>query len=159
MITISFMWVMTILQLKTAILGNAAWKLITRTPEKILKRSLEKIEIGDLDEEESEESNFLYNFTLSILSNFLLLFAEVGIGAYLLYEHHSDLSYYLAFVLLYKSLILFAIFTTFKVKNNGLSVFESLNLTPQWAVNVDRFSSFISAIIYGTIIWHRISYL
>lgn len=150
------MWAMTVLQLKTAILGNSAWKLITQTPERVLKRSLEKIEIGDLDEEESEESNFLYQFTLSILSNFLLLFTEVGLGAYLLYEQHSDLSYYLAFVLLYKSLILFAIFTTFKVKNSGMSIFESLNLTPQWAINLDRFSSLISAIIYGVLIWHRV---
>lgn len=147
---------MAVLQLKAAILGNSAWKLITKTPEKVLNRSLEKIEIGDLDEEESEESSFLYNFTLSIVGNFLLLFTEVALGAYLLFEYHSELSYYLAFVLLYKNLILFAVFTTFKVKNNGLTIFDSLNLIPKWAINLDRLSSFISSIIYGILLWHRV---
>lgn len=147
---------MTILQLKSALLGNTTWKLITKTPEKTLNRSLEKIEIGDLDDEESEESSFLYSFTVSILGNFLVIFAEVVLGAYLLYEHHSDLSYYLAFALLYKSLILFAIFSTFKVKSNGLTIFDSLNLIPKWAINLDRISSFISALIYGTLIWHKL---
>lgn len=150
------MWVLTILQLKAAIIGNATWKLITKTPEKVLNRSLEKIEIGDLDEEESEESNFLYNFTLSIVGKFILLFTEIAFGAYLLFENHSDLSYYLAFALLYKSLILFALFSTFKVKNNGLTIFDSLNLIPKWAVKLDRLSSFLSSIIYGILLWHRV---
>ena len=150
---------MAVLQLKSAVLGNAAWKLVTQTPERILNRSLEKIEIGDLDEEESEESDFLYNFTLSIVLNFLFIFAEVAVGAYLLFENYSDLSYYLAFILLYKSLILFAVFSTFKIKSNGISLFESLNLIPKWAVNLDRVSCTISVAVYGAMISHRLGYL
>jgi len=156
MIAAFLMWIMGILQLKAAVVGNAAWKLVTHTPEKVLNRSLEKIEIGDLDEEDSEESNFLYNFTISIICNLLMIIAEVAIGAYLMLENHSDLSYYLAFALLYKNLILFALFCTFKMKSNGISLFESLNLIPKWAVSLERLSCFISAAIFGTLIWARI---
>lgn len=156
MITTFILWMMGILQLKTAVIGNAAWKLVTHTPEKVLNRSLEKIEIGDLDEEDSEESNFLYHFTLSILSNFLIMIAEVAVGAYLMYENYSELSYYLAFALLYKNLILFAIFCTFKMKNNGMTLFESLNIIPRWAVTLERCSCLASAVIFGFLIWIRL---
>ena len=151
------MWALCVLQLKSAILGNAAWKLVTQTPEKILNRSLEKIEVGDLDDEDSEESNFLYNFTLSIVCNFLLLFAELAIGAYILFTEESSISYYLAFALLYKNLIMFAIFCTFKVQKNGLSLFESLNLIPRWAISLDRLSCFLSALIFGALIYQKFS--
>lgn len=150
------MWVLCVLQLKSAIFGNAAWKLVTKTPERILNRSLEKIEIGDLDDEDSEESHFLYSFTLSILSNFLLLFAEVGIGAYLLFTAEGGISYYLAFTLLYKNLIIFAVFCTFKVQKNGMSLFESLNLIPKWAISLDRLSCFLSAVIFAALIYLEI---
>ena len=150
------MWILGILQLKAAILGNAAWKLITRTPEKVLNRSLEKIEIGDLDDEESEESNFLYNFTLSIVSNFLLLFAEVAVASYILFTTENNISYYLAFALLYKNLIVFAVFCTYKVQNNGLSLFESLNLIPRWAISIDRLSCLLSAVAFGALIYQEI---
>jgi len=151
------MWILAVLQLKSAILGNAAWKLVTQTPEKILNRSLEKIEIGDLDDEDSEESNFLYNFTLSIVCNFLLLLAEVAIGAYILFTAENNITYYLAFTLLYKNLIIFAVFCTFKVQKNGISLFESLNLIPKWAISLDRISCFLSAMIFGALIYQEIN--
>lgn len=154
--TIFLMWTLAVLQLKASIVGNAALKLLNHTPEKVLNRSLERIEIGDLEEGESEENNFLYKFTLSIISNFFVLIAEVAMGAYLMLENHSPISYYLAFALLYKNLVLFAIFCTFKLKNNGISFFESLNLIPKWAMNLERFSCFLSAAIFGALIWARL---
>ena len=156
MISLSFIWTVFVFQVKTALLGNSAWKLVHKTPETTLKKSMEKIEVGDLDDEESEENIFLYSFTMSILGSFVLLLVEIILAGYLMYENLSPLSYNLAFAILYKDLIVFAIFATWNTRQKEMSLFESLNLIPPWAIKIDRISAFISAVSFGTILWFRI---
>ena len=155
MLSFTFIWAVFVFQLKTLLLGNSTWTLIRKTPETTLKKSMEKIEVGDLDDEGSEENTFLVNFTKSILGNFILLIVEIILAGYLLYENSSSLAYNLAFAILYKDLILFAIFATWNSKNKEVSLFESLSLTPSWASLLDRISAFISAVCFGTILWYR----
>ncbi|MCM8532334.1 MAG: hypothetical protein NE330_14320 [Lentisphaeraceae bacterium] len=156
MLTVSTIWTLCVLQFKCAIMGNQAWELVAKTPETILKKSLEKIEIGDVEEEESAENRFLYRFTLSILGSALIFIFELCLCAYLLVEDHSPLSFNLAFAILYKNLILFAIFATYNRKSKEPSLFETLNIIPKWAKTLDRVSSFLSAIALLTIAWYRI---
>ena len=157
MISLTFIWALFVFHLKTVVMGNSTWSLIRKTPEAILKKSVEKIEVGKMEDDNSAENTFILNFTKSILGNFLLLILEILLAGYLLYENSSNLSYNLAFAILYKDLILFAIFATWnsREKNKELSLLESLSLTPSWASSIDRISAFISAGCFGIILWFR----
>jgi|SaaInlStandDraft_1057018.scaffolds.fasta_scaffold227381_1 hypothetical protein len=156
MLTISAIWTLCVLQFKAVISGNQTWILVNNTSENVLKRSLEKIEIGDIDEEESEESVFLYKFTVTILVSAIMLILEISLCTYLMFESYSTSSFYIAFTILYKDLILFGIFSTWNIKNKELSLFESLNIIPQWARTLERVSAFLSAGALLSLAWLRL---
>ena len=156
MITLSTIWTLCVLQFKAAFKGNETWNLVSNTPDNVLKKSLEKIEVGDVEDEDSAENVFLYRFTLSLITSVLMFIAEISLCSYLMIENHSKASYYLAFSILYKDLILFAIFAT---KQNGLkdlALFENLNFIPKWARQLERLSAFLSAIALLTLAWIRL---
>ena len=157
MISLLCLWALFLFQIKNTLLGNSTWSLIKKTPETILKSSMDKIQIGDLNDESSAENTFLMNFTKTILGNFILLILEIILAAYLLFENINPLTYNLAFAILYKNLIMFAIFATWKSKgrNKEFHLYESLVLSPPWASSIDRISAFISAVCCGTILWYR----
>ena len=79
MITICTIWTLCVLQFKAAFKGNEVWNLVSNTPDSVLKKSLEKIEIGDVEDEDSDENVFLYRFTLSLITNFLIIITEIGL--------------------------------------------------------------------------------
>ena len=156
MITISALWTLCVLQFRSVFTGNQTWNLVSNTPDTVLKKSLEKIEIGDVDEEESAEANFLYRFTLSIIFNFLIFVMEICLCAYLMIENASKVSFYLAFAILYKDLILFAIFSTRNLEAKEMNLFETLNIIPKWARQLERLSAFLSATAFLILIWFRL---
>jgi hypothetical protein len=154
MIVISLIWVLLVFQIKTVLIGNSSWKLIDRTPQHTLEKSMEKMEGGDIGDEDSEENTFLYSFALSVLGSFLILLVELSVASYLLYENANVTSYNLAFGILYKNLLMFAIFATAKQKE--LSFFESINLIPVWALKIERISALASSILLASILWFKL---
>lgn len=155
MIVITAIWTLCILQFRVAFIGNEAWNLVSSTPDSVLKKSLEKIEVGDVEDEESDANVFLYRFTLSLVVSFLIFFAEICLCSYLMLESYSKSSFYLAFAILYKDLILFGIFATKNMKGKDLALFESLNFIPKWARQLERISAFLSAIAFLSLAWIR----
>lgn len=156
MITISTIWTLCVLQFKAAFKGNEAWNLVTNTPDSVLKKSLEKIEIGDVEDEDSDENVFLYRFTLSLIINFLIIITEIALCSYLMIENHSKAFFYLAFAILYKDLILFAVFAVRQERTRDLALFENLNFIPKWARNLERLSALISAVLLLILAWLRL---
>ena len=156
MITISTIWTLCVLQFKAAFTGNEAWNLVTNTPDSVLKKSLEKIEIGDVEDEDSDENVFLYRFTLSLIINFLIIITEIALCSYLMIENHSKAFFYLAFAILYKHLILFAVFAVRQERTRDLALFENLNFIPKWARNLERLSALISAVLLLILAWLRL---
>ena len=155
MIVITTIWVLCVLQFRAAFKGNETWNLVSSTPDSVLKKSLEKIEIGDVEDEESDENIFLYRFTLSLIVSFLIFIAEIVLCAYLMLENHSKTSFYLAFAILYKDLILFGLFATKNMKGKDLALFENLNFIPKWARQLERVSALLSSIGFLTLAWLR----